>query len=99
MVRNHNDMHTNYMTTRGRDSIFVALRRAYRLGSREYRASLHEFDLTPEQAQALLSVRRLPGEGVRSLADTVDVDLPTCSVIVSKLEARGLIARVPDPDD
>jgi DNA-binding MarR family transcriptional regulator len=87
------------MATRGRDSIFVALRRAYRLASREYRAALLEFDLTTRQAEALLAVRRHPGEGVRILADAVDIDLPTCSVIVAKLEARDLITRQPDPDD
>jgi DNA-binding MarR family transcriptional regulator len=81
------------------DSLFLALRQAYRLGGREYREGLHRHGLTARQATALLAIRRHPGEGVRFLADRIDADLPTCSALVAKLEARGLVERRDDPAD
>jgi DNA-binding MarR family transcriptional regulator len=86
-------------TSRRSDSLFLALRQAYRLGGREYRERIREHGLTARQATALLAIRRHPGEGIRSLADRIDADLATCSTIVAKLEARGLLERRDDPDD
>jgi DNA-binding MarR family transcriptional regulator len=86
-------------TARRSESLFLALRQAYRLGGREYRERIREHGLTARQAAALLAIRRHPGEGVRSLADSIDADLATCSTIVAKLEARGLLERRDDPDD
>jgi DNA-binding MarR family transcriptional regulator len=81
------------------ESLFLALRQAYRLGGREYREGLRRHGLTARQATALLAIRRNPGEGVRFLADRIDADLPTCSALVTKLEARGLVERRDDPGD
>lgn len=80
-------------------SLFTHLRRAYRAASREYRARLKDFDLTPRQATALSFIGRNPGQGVRALASSIDIDLPTCSVLVTRLEARGFITRSADPAD
>lgn len=81
------------------DSLFLALRQAYRLGGREFRERIRQHGLTPRQATALLAIRRHPGEGVSALSEATHADLATCSVLVTKLEALGLVQREPDPDD
>jgi DNA-binding MarR family transcriptional regulator len=81
------------------DSLFLALRQAYRLGGREYRDHIKQYGLTPRQATALLAIRRHPGEGISSLSEATRADLATCSVLVAKLEALGLVRREPDPGD
>lgn len=93
-------MYTNYVVTPQRsESLLLALRAAYRLGSREYRARLGTFGLTTRQATVLITIRRHPGEGIRFVSEQIDADLATCSVLVTKLEARGLVRRDVDPSD
>ena len=95
-----NSLYTNYVPALERpDSLFLALRQAYRLGGREYRDRLKQHGLTARQATALLAIRRHPGEGIRFLSDATHADLATCSVLVTKLEALGLIERQSDPAD
>jgi DNA-binding MarR family transcriptional regulator len=93
-------MYTNHtVNINGSPSLLSTLRHAYRLSSQEYREHLRPFDLTARQAAALLAIQQSPGEGLRTLAEEIDIDLASCSVLVSRLEARGLVSRVPDEAD
>jgi DNA-binding MarR family transcriptional regulator len=81
------------------DSLFLALRQAYRLGGREFRERIKQHGLTSRQATALIAIRRHPGEGISSLSEATHADLATCSVLVTKLEALGLVERQRDQSD
>ncbi|HEY7294046.1 MAG TPA: MarR family winged helix-turn-helix transcriptional regulator [Dehalococcoidia bacterium] len=81
------------------ESLFWNLQRAYRLSRREYSERLSHFDLTARQAALLLAVRTHPGRGVRSAAEAIGADVPTCSALVTRLEERALIVRRSDRSD
>jgi DNA-binding MarR family transcriptional regulator len=55
--------------------------------------------LSPAQVTALLTL--VPGESVpmRSLAARLDYDASNLSVLIDRLERRGVVERRPDPDD
>ncbi|MEQ9401513.1 MAG: MarR family winged helix-turn-helix transcriptional regulator [Longimicrobiales bacterium] len=57
--------------------------------------------LNPTQAQVLVVLARRGPAGLRlaAIADQLGVSAPTASDSVSALEAKGLIAKGPDPDD
>jgi len=81
------------------DGLLSALRHAFRLGSRPYRADLAHLDLTARQAALLLAVEGHPGHGVKFAAGQIGADVPTCSALVTRLEERSLIERRADPAD
>jgi DNA-binding MarR family transcriptional regulator len=60
-----------------------------------------KFDLTPPQFQMLTVINRLKNERVtqRRLARELYVSFPNITVMLSRLEAAGLIVRQPSPDD
>lgn len=57
------------------------------------------FDLTPMQYAMLRAVEAEPGLDQISLAGLVAVDRSNAARLCAALEARGLIRRVPDPQD
>ena len=58
-----------------------------------------EFELSAAQSKVLMSLQ--PGEAVpmRALAERVGSDPSNLTGLVDKLEARGALRRMPDPDD
>src|SRR5882762_446038 len=64
-----------------------------------YAATAAEFGLTAAQSKVLMSLQ--PGEAVpmRALAERVGSDPSNLTGLVDKLEARGALRRMPDPDD
>ncbi|MCH0561732.1 MULTISPECIES: MarR family winged helix-turn-helix transcriptional regulator [unclassified Streptomyces] len=74
--------------------LFAAINRRY---SQEAEAAAAAHDLTPLQAKALLAA----GDPVptRHIADRLHAEPSNVTVIVDRLESRGLVVRSPDPDD
>ena len=64
-----------------------------------YTACAAEFELSAAQSKVLMSLQ--PGEAVpmRALAERVGSDPSNLTGLVDKLEARGALRRMPDPDD
>lgn len=72
--------------------------RHLRLG---FAASLSEVGLRPQQAAALMALGR-SGQGrltPSQLAEAIDVDAPTASGLLDRLERDGWIASEPNPAD
>ncbi|MFG2606461.1 MarR family winged helix-turn-helix transcriptional regulator [Streptomyces sp. NPDC048514] len=59
------------------------------------RASLR---LSPHQLRGLRILKSRPGLNLTSLADRMDIGLPTASRLCDRLEAAGLLERAPHPD-
>jgi DNA-binding MarR family transcriptional regulator len=55
--------------------------------------------LTPSQLSALASIQNMAPVTLGALAEHERVAPPTVTRVVAKLEADGLVARVPDEDD
>jgi len=64
-----------------------------------YTACAAELELSAAQSKVLMSLQ--PGEAVpmRALAERVGSDPSNLTGLVDKLEARGALRRMPDPDD
>ena len=60
---------------------------------------LGELDLSLAQHEILVTIRRHPGLTQRELSDRLLVVKSNATALLKKLEARGLVRRVPDPDD
>lgn len=54
--------------------------------------------LSPHQLRALRAVQTAPGLNLTSLADRLDIGLPTASRLCDRLAAAGLLERAPHPD-
>ncbi|MFF7872040.1 MarR family winged helix-turn-helix transcriptional regulator [Streptomyces qaidamensis] len=54
--------------------------------------------LSPHQLRALRTVQAAPGLNLTSLADGLDIGLPTASRLCDRLAAAGLLERAPHPD-
>ncbi len=54
--------------------------------------------LSPHQLRALRIVQAAPGLNLTTLADRLDIGLPTASRLCDRLAAAGLLERVPHPD-
>jgi DNA-binding MarR family transcriptional regulator len=67
--------------------------------SRHLRAVDDSSALSPTQASLLSTVVRGGRLGLSQLAELEGLDAPTLSRAVSRLEERGLVRRLPDPDD
>ncbi|MDO8672737.1 MAG: MarR family winged helix-turn-helix transcriptional regulator [Dehalococcoidia bacterium] len=80
-------------------TLHTALRRAYRVATRDYRARLAHLGLTGRQAAVILAVEACPGMGLTALAESVIADQPTISALVDRLVERGLFRRVTDEVD
>ncbi len=53
--------------------------------------------LSPHQLRALRTLQATPGLNLTSLADRLDIGLPTASRLCDRLAAAGLLERVPHP--
>src|ERR1700676_1611586 len=64
-----------------------------------FAATVAELDLAPVQAKALHEVNVDPPISMRELAERLKSDPSNVTVLVDRLEARGLVERRPDPTD
>ncbi|KPC66558.1 MarR family winged helix-turn-helix transcriptional regulator [Streptomyces chattanoogensis] len=86
--------HPSDELTREIVGLFAAINRRY---SQEAEAAASNHDLTPLQAKALLAA-----EGpvpTRRIADRLHAEPSNVTVIIDRLESRGLVERSHDPDD
>ena len=60
---------------------------------------LADLDLTSGQAGALFVVPAEGAVGVNAVAEALGLAQSAASVLMQRLEAQGLVARTPDPDD
>ncbi len=60
---------------------------------------LGELDLSLAQHEILVTIRRHPNLTQRELADRLHVIKSNATALLNKLEARGLITRMSDPED
>ena len=56
-------------------------------------------NLTSIQFAALVAINDSPGLDATRLAALIDYDRPTMTGVIDRLEAKGLVERVPDPND
>lgn len=56
-------------------------------------------DLTPVQFAALAAIARQPDLDQRSLARSIGFDTSTIAGVIDRLERRGLVQRLPAPED
>ncbi len=75
------------------------LRLAHGAVVRHFTEHFAELDLTQKQVSVLWLTHDQPGIAQTDLAQALQMDRATTMAIVHKLEARGLIARQPSPDD
>ncbi|MER7754431.1 MarR family transcriptional regulator [Kitasatospora sp. NPDC097643] len=75
--------------------LFAAVNRRY---SRESEAAAAAHELTPLQAKALLAAAEEPVP-TRRIAERLHAEPSNVTVIVDRLESRGLVERGPDPTD
>ncbi|MGW2633601.1 MarR family winged helix-turn-helix transcriptional regulator [Streptomyces chattanoogensis] len=74
--------------------LFAAINRRY---AQESEAAAATHDLTPLQAKALLAAEDpVP---TRRIADRLHAEPSNVTVIIDRLESRGLVERSPDPSD
>ena len=81
------------------ERLSALLWRAARASTRFYQAQLTDFDLTPRQATAILSLVETPGVTLGTLAEALRADQATASAVVDRLLAAELVKRETDPAD
>lgn len=64
-----------------------------------YTACAAEFGLSAAQAKVLMSLQWTDRAPMRALAERVGSDPSNLTGLVDKLEQRGAVRRMPDPDD
>ncbi|MGW0886091.1 MarR family winged helix-turn-helix transcriptional regulator [Streptomyces sp. NPDC002671] len=74
--------------------LFAAINRRY---TQESEAAAATHDLTPLQAKALLAAE--DPAPTRRIADRLHAEPSNVTVIIDRLESRGLVERSPDPGD
>jgi DNA-binding MarR family transcriptional regulator len=75
------------------------LRRAHQISAAVFEDECRELALTPAQFGVLTVVKAHPGLGQSSLARALGFDKVTVLRVLRGLEARGLVARAPAPDN
>ena len=75
------------------------LRRAHQISAAVFEDECRELGLTPAQFGVLTVVQAHPGLGQSSLARALGFDKVTVLRVLRGLEARGLVARTPAPDN
>lgn len=75
------------------------IRRAYQVASAMFSEASAEFDITSRQFSMLNAIVSRPGIDQITLAGLCGSDRSTTALVVSNLEASGLIKRNPDPED
>jgi MarR family transcriptional regulator, organic hydroperoxide resistance regulator len=86
------------MTAPDRRLIWL-LSRAQRRVMTQSDATLARLGLTSTQAGALFCIRSADGITVSELADQLDLAQSAASGLARRIEAAGLVARSPNPDD
>ncbi|MBT9290798.1 MarR family winged helix-turn-helix transcriptional regulator [Prosthecodimorpha staleyi] len=83
------------------ESIAVILSDVTRLFWRRLECALKAagYDFTAAEARTLVSIARLEGARQAALAETMRIEPMTLVGFLDRLEARGLIRRLPDPAD
>lgn len=76
------------------DGLIRAINRAYRI-----RLNERGLDLTPPETQALRFLERQPGARLHHLVAETGRDKAQITRTMRALEDKGLVARLPDPDD
>ncbi|AZZ95135.1 MarR family transcriptional regulator [Hahella sp. KA22] len=61
--------------------------------------ALRPYDLTPGQWSVLARLRQNDGQKISELGKSLFFDRPTMSGIIRRLDAKGLILKVPDASD
>lgn len=75
---------------------FFAVSRQLRMRSRE---ALAPWDITPSQARAVLTLSRTGPVRLSGLAERLRIAPRSATEVVDGLQERGLVARLPDPED
>ncbi|MEZ5092846.1 MarR family winged helix-turn-helix transcriptional regulator [Nocardioides sp.] len=86
-------------TDQGHDAASDLLMLAARSMRRAYADAMADYDVTPSQARALRTVADLGPVRLSVLAERLRIAPRSATEVVDDLEARGLVARGPDPDD
>jgi MarR family 2-MHQ and catechol resistance regulon transcriptional repressor len=94
------DLRDEFPASPARDAV-VAIVRAYGVVQRLMEPYFAGFDLTPPQFQVLTIVNRLRSEPLtqRRLARELYVSFPNVTVLLGRLEKKGLIQRSADASD
>ncbi len=80
-------------------TLTVLLQHAGKLLDDQLRAGFESFGLYPSQGRVLHVLGNRDGYEQQELASAMKVSAPTVSGILKRMEAEGLIARYPDPND
>lgn len=75
------------------------LRRAHQISAAVFENECREVGLTPAQFGVLTVLSAQPGMGQSSLARALGFDKVTVLRVLRGLESRGLVARMPAPDN
>lgn len=75
------------------------LMRAARAQRRRWRDVLAPWDLSPHQGRALAVICRSGGVRISALAEALRIAPRSATEVADGLEQRGLVERVPDPQD
>lgn len=86
-------------TDSGEESTSDLLMTAARLVRRSFGEAMAVWDITPGQARALRIVGELGSVRLSVLAERLRIAARSATEVVDALEARSLVARVPDPSD
>jgi MarR family transcriptional regulator, lower aerobic nicotinate degradation pathway regulator len=75
------------------------IRRLQQISVAIFMDQTRKFDITPVQYAGILAVEIHPGIDQTTLCNIIAFDRSTIGGVVTRLEAKGLIRRLPDPTD
>jgi DNA-binding MarR family transcriptional regulator len=75
------------------------IRRLHQIYVAIYARQCAEFGTTPVQSSIMQVLLRLPGIDQVALAGEIGIDRTTVSSVLTRLEERGILRRVVDPDN
>ncbi|MFS4581751.1 MarR family winged helix-turn-helix transcriptional regulator [Phaeobacter sp. C3_T13_0] len=81
------------------DLLCFAIYSANHALTRLYRPLLAPLGLTYPQYLVLISLYRTDGQTISALGDRLDLETNTLTPLLKRMEAVGLLSRVPNPDD
>jgi len=74
-------------------------RRLHQLAVARFTVAMENIGLTPIQWSALLTTMQRPGIDQITLSRAIYIDTSTIAGVLDRLETRGLLQRMPSPDD
>ncbi len=80
-------------------SIGFLLAKAYQRGCAIFKEEFGEYDLTPQQFALLAFLWQEDGLSQAELSGKSQIDRTTMGGLIDRLEAEGLVTRLPHPDD